>query len=90
MREVLHQVMTAVPVDDTRVRVSFENGLTGVFDCAPYMRESYWHRLREPAYFRQVKAECGTLCWPNDIDVAPEDVWEECAFDVDAKRASLV
>jgi len=90
MREVLHQVMTAVPVDDTHVRVSFENGISGVFDCAPYMKESYWQCLSEPSYFRQVKAEYGTLCWPNDIDVAPEDVWEECVFDEDAKRENVV
>jgi len=90
MREVLHQVMTAEPVDDTHVRVSFENGMSGVFDCAPYMKESYWHCLKEPVYFRQVKAEYGTLCWPNDIDLAPEDVWEECVFDADAKRENVV
>ena len=54
------------------------------------MRERYWQCLATPSYFRQVKAEYGTLCWPNDIDVAPEDVWDECVFDDSAKRESVV
>ena len=42
------------------------------------MEDPYWARLKTPAYFRQVKAECGTLVWPGDLDVAPESVWERC------------
>ena len=75
--EELHSVLTACPVDDTHLRVSFDNGVVGIFDCSPYMKERYWSCLKSPAYFRQVKAEYGTLCWPNDIDIAPEDVWED-------------
>ena len=45
------------------------------------MKEDYWRCLSEPAYFRQVKAEYGTLCWPNDIDVAPEEVWQDAVRD---------
>lgn len=63
-------------MDDTKVFVTFDNGTSGVFDCAPYMEESYWSCLKSPAYFRQVKAEYGTLCWPNDIDIDPEEIWD--------------
>ena len=75
---VLHQVMTAMPVDDRRIRVSFENGVEGLFDCSPYMADGYWQGLSDPAFFRQVRVDCGTLCWPNDIDIDPEEVWEDC------------
>ena len=30
-----------------------------------------------------MRAECGTLCWPEDIDVAPESVWEDVVRDVE-------
>lgn len=73
----LRQAITAVATDDTHVRVSFDNGVVGIFDCSPYMKENYWSALRSPAFFRQVRAEYGMLCWPNDIDIAPEDVWED-------------
>jgi hypothetical protein len=75
---VLHQVITAEAVDDKRVRVSFENGVQGLFDCSSYMTDRYWDSLNNPSIFRQVRVECGTLCWPNDIDIDPEEVWEFC------------
>ncbi len=75
---VLHQVIKAEAVDDKRVRVSFENGVQGLFDCSSYMTDRYWDSLNNPSIFRQVRVECGTLCWPNDIDIDPEEVWEFC------------
>ena len=77
---VLHQVVKAEQVDDRHVRVSFENGAVGIFDCSPYFKDDYWGALRNPAFFGQVRAECGTLCWPNDIDIDPEEIWEDCEF----------
>jgi hypothetical protein len=74
----LRQVIQAAPIDESRVRVVFDNGITGVFDCAPYMKESYWQPLKQPSYFRRVFVSCGTLCWPNDLDIDPEEVWEDC------------
>ena len=82
----LHQVVSAVPVEDRWVRVSFENGVSGTFDCAPYMKDKYWGSLNNPAFFRLVKAEYGTLCWPNDIDIDPEEVWEDLVRDADESR----
>ena len=75
---VLHQVVKAEPMDNRLVKVSFENGAVGIFDCSPYFKDSYWSPLRDPVFFGQVKAECGTLCWPNDIDIDPEEIWEDC------------
>ena len=42
---VLHQVVSAKPIDDKRILVSFENGVQGAFDCSPYMTDSYWDCL---------------------------------------------
>ena len=63
-------------MDGSRIRVSFENGMGGVFDCAPYLKDKYWASLANPAFFRQVRVDCGTLCWPNDIDIDPEEIWD--------------
>ena len=88
-RRELHQVIEAVPLDCSRIRVTFENGMSGEFDCSPYMTEKYWAKLASPAFFKQVKVECGTLCWPNDIDIDPEEIWEDCHFDTDYKSLIL-
>ena len=77
--EELHQVIAAEPMEGIRVLVSFENGVRGVFDCTYLTKDPYWAKLKSPAFFRQVKAEYGTLCWPEDIDVAPESIWEDAS-----------
>ena len=77
----LHQVVSARAIDDKRVRVVFENGAEGTFDCSSYMTDPYWRRLAEPAFFRLVRAECGTLVWPGDIDLDPEEIWEDSIKD---------
>ena len=74
--ELLHDITKAHPVSDHEIRVEFDTGETGVFDCAPYFSDPYWKRLADPAFFRLVRVAYGTLVWPDDIDIAPEDVWE--------------
>jgi hypothetical protein len=75
--EELHSVVKAEALEDMKVHVVFDNGVDGVFDCAYLTKDPYWAKLSSPAFFRQVRAECGTLCWPEDIDIAPESVWED-------------
>lgn len=69
-------VVSARPLPDFRVKVVFDTGTSGVFDCKPLLSDPFWKRLSDPAFFRLVRAEYGTLVWPEDIDIAPEDVWE--------------
>ena len=70
-------VKSAQAISDHEVRVVFDSGEEGVLDCAPFFADSFWSRLAEPAFFRLVRVEFGTLVWPDDIDIAPEDVWEK-------------
>ena len=77
MTKELHSVVDAKPLDEMKVFVSFDNGVSGVFDCSYLVRDRYWAKLKSPAFFRQVRAECGTLCWPEDIDLPPESVWDD-------------
>lgn len=74
-------VVSARALPEFRVRVEFDTGDAGVLDCRPFLDDPYWQRLADPAFFRLVRAECGTLAWPGDIDMDPEDVWENTAFD---------
>ena len=75
--DILHDICQARPEEDFCVRVVFDTGDTAVFDCKPYLGHPYWRKLGDPAFFRQVRVAYGTLAWPEDIDIAPEDVWEK-------------
>lgn len=68
-------VTSAKPLPNGVVAVTFRDGSQGCFDCKPYFNDDFWKPLRDETFFRQVYVEAGTLTWPNDIDIAPEEVW---------------
>lgn len=79
--DVLHDITAAEPMPGFKVHVTFDTGETGVFDCSAYLGHPYWKRLNDPAFFRLVHVCYGTLAWPDEIDIAPEDVWEKTIRD---------
>jgi len=70
------KTISARALDDYQVEVRFNNGQTGVFDCKFLLSRNMSAALADYELFRKVRVEHGTLAWPNDIDVAPEVVWE--------------
>lgn len=59
-----------------KVEVEFNNGMRGIFDCNYLLGYEMSAGLADWEVFRQVRANHGTLCWPDGTDVAPETVWE--------------
>ena len=74
--EQLHFVTEAVPCGGYNIRVVFDTGETGVFDCEYLTTDPYWSGLKDAALFNTARAEYGTIVWDGNIDVAPESVWE--------------
>lgn len=75
---MLH-ITDAEYLDDYRIRVVFNNGREGVadlrlmiFDDKP---QSVFTPLRDIPALRQFAIEHGTLCWPGELDVAPEYIY---------------
>ncbi len=76
--EQLHFVTEATPCGGYNVKVQFDTGETGVFNCEYLMSDPYWSCLRDERVFKTARAEYGTIVWDNNVDVAPESVWEKC------------
>lgn len=74
--DVLHGIVAAKPLEGYQIRVTFDTGECGVLDCTRYLTHPYWSRLNDKAFFDMVRVDYGTLVWPDDIDIGPEDVWE--------------
>ena len=74
--ETIHDIVSARPMDGYKVDVVFDTGDKAVLDCSRYLDKPYWRRLRDKAFFNQVFVGYGTLVWPDEIDIGPEDVWE--------------
>ena len=68
--------VTAVrPCDGYRLKLSFANGETGIYDCQPLLGLGVFQELREDTYFRQVRAESGTVVWPHEQDICPDTLY---------------
>jgi hypothetical protein len=61
------------------LEITFENGEKGTADFSEYAkRGGVFSQFRDIGYFRKVTidSEWGVLCWPGDIDIAPETVYQ--------------
>ncbi len=66
---------------DFRLEISFSDGVSGVLDFLPRIknRHGVFEPLHAPEFFRQVRvdSESGTLCWPNNVDLCPDQLYRD-------------
>jgi hypothetical protein len=69
------RVKAVKPGDNYRLRITFTNGEKGIYDCRPLLNFGVFKELQDDAYFRQVRAENGTVVWPHEQDICPDTVY---------------
>lgn len=72
--------ITAVEVvGEYRLRLTFEDGTIGDVEFKDREWRGVFESLQDPAYFAQVfvNTESGTISWPNDVDMAPEPLYQQ-------------
>jgi len=69
------RVKTVKPRSGYRLRITFSNGEKGTYDCRPLLDFGVFQELRDDAYFRQVRAENGTVVWPHKQDICPDTLY---------------
>ena len=60
------------------LEVTFESGEKGTVDLKGFVRKSgVFSRFSDMDYFKKVfvHKELGVLCWPGDVDIAPETIY---------------
>ena len=77
----IYEVIDIVEVevrDGFEVRLVFADGTAGVLDLGTELRGPMLEPLRrDPALFRAVKVEDGTIVWPNGADMAPDRRYQD-------------
>jgi hypothetical protein len=67
------RVRSVTPLTGLKVRVAFDNDTQREIDLEPYLHGPVFEPIRtEPALFRSVKIEGGTIAWPNGADIDPD------------------
>lgn len=71
------RVKSVTASENYKLEIVFTNGEIGVYDCSGLLNFGVFRELREPSYFKQVKAEGGTVLWPNEQDICPDTLYED-------------
>ena len=63
-------------IDGYKLEITFETGEKGIVDLSAYSKRSgVFRRFSDIDYFRKVYLDSGVLCWPGDVDIAPETIY---------------
>lgn len=71
-----YSVKDAKAVDDSKLYLRFEDGKCGIYDMTPLLSEGVFRKLADRALFNAVRSDGFTAVWPNGLDVAPEELYE--------------
>jgi len=67
---------------DYHLELTFTSDEKGIYDCRPLLNHGVFRELHDDAYFRQVRAEGGTVVWPHEQDICPDTLY----LDAKSKR----
>ncbi|MDT8390326.1 MAG: DUF2442 domain-containing protein [Lentisphaeria bacterium] len=71
------RVKSVTAMTGYRLRLIFDNGETGIYDCSPLLEFGVFKELKTPSYFQKAKIENGTVSWPNEQDICPDTLYED-------------
>ncbi len=72
----METVIRVVPHDNFSLELWFDTGDHRLFDACPYLNRGVFVRLQDIALFKQAFVALGTVCWPGDLDIAPETLYD--------------
>jgi len=72
----LLDIISVKATKDYVLYLEFENGEKKVFDMNILMDNKPFNRLKASALFQAARIDCGTVCWPGNIDIAPETLYD--------------
>lgn len=72
----METVRQVLPLDNYQLQIKFSTGEIKVFDARPYLEKGIFTRMKYPDQFRQAYVPFDTVCWPGDLDIAPETLYD--------------
>lgn len=61
---------------DYTLLITFSSGEQRIYDARPLLSKAIYNNLKNLPFFLSAKAECGTVVWNEDTDIAPEHLYE--------------
>ncbi len=67
--------------DDYTLLITFIGGEKRIYNARPLLEKAIYSPLKNLAFFLSAKVDCGTVIWNDDVDIAPEHLYE-CSLPV--------
>ena len=64
------------PQKDYTLLLTFAHGEQKIYNARPLLQKPIYAPLKHLPFFLCAKAECGTVVWNDDVDIAPEHLYE--------------
>ena len=64
-----------VPQSNKTLIITFDDASVKIFDVAPYIKGSWYEKLKDPLYFNRVKTDGFTVVWPDGQDICPDELY---------------
>lgn len=71
----MESVVRVVPREDYQLEIEFSTGEVRLFDVRPYLDKDVFSQLQDRELFRRAFVAFDTVCWPNELDIAPETLY---------------
>ena len=70
-------ITSVTPHDNYILLMTFENGEQRCLDMKPYLRRGVFKELENKLIFNTVHVSYDTVAWNNEVDLAPEILYEK-------------
>ncbi len=84
------RVVRAELKNEYNIYVEFNDGTNGIINFRQILEEDHREVIREllnKDLFKTVKVNLNTLCWDNDVDFAPDYLYEQIKKNKDKRVA---
>lgn len=71
------RVIKVQALEEYRLLLTFAQGERKIFDMKPYLQYPMYQPLQSEVLFRSVHTNGETAVWNDDIDIAPETLYED-------------
>lgn len=75
------KILQATYCGNFQIQLEFADHQAGMFDGHALLSKSgsLLDALRDEVYFQRFFVECGALCWPNGLELAPQVIYQRLA-----------
>ena len=73
----MESVLSVVPKDNHLLELTFNTGELRLFDASPYLEKGAFKKLKNKALFNQAYVAFDTVCWPGNLDISPNTLYDK-------------